>query len=262
MSDPYEIYAVRYAKLHSRRSDLYYRHASYGEPDAELEMAYYFWLLRRGSESILVDTGFDITVGAARGRTCLVPPIDALARLGLEPKAIPTVIVTHFHYDHIGNLDAFAHAQLIVPATELAFWTGPMAARFQFGSHVESRELALVEQAQTEGRVRTTAGTEEILEGITAIEVGGHSPGQQLTIVETSSGKVVLASDAVHFTAELEQQRPFAVMHDLERMYAAYDTLNGLAADGATIVPGHDPDVARRYPTIEGDTDGTIVRIA
>ena len=149
-----------------------------------------------------------------------------------------------------------------MPATELAFWTGPMAARFQFGSHVEAREVALVEQAHAEGRVRTTSGTEEILDGITAIEVGGHSPGQQLTVVETAAGKVVLASDAVHFTAELEHQRPFAVMHDLERMYAAYDALDELAAEGATIVPGHDPDVARHYPTIDGDTDGTIVRIA
>ena len=43
----YEIHAVRYATLHSRRSELFYRHSSYGEPDAEIDMAYYFWVLRR-----------------------------------------------------------------------------------------------------------------------------------------------------------------------------------------------------------------------
>ena len=112
----------------------------------------------------------------------------ALRRLGVEPEAVSTVVVTHFHYDHIGNLDAFPQAQLIVPETELEFWTGPMAARYQFGSHVEPREIAYIEQARGEGRVRTTNGTEEILEGVTAIEVGGHSPGQQLTVVESAGG--------------------------------------------------------------------------
>jgi glyoxylase-like metal-dependent hydrolase (beta-lactamase superfamily II) len=107
-----------------------------------------------------------------------------------------------------------------------------------------------------------TRGTEEILEGVTAIEVGGHSPGQQLTVVESGTGQVVLASDAVHFYEELELERPFAVMHDLERMYAAYDVLKGLKGTGATIVPGHDPDVALLHPAVERDASGLTRRVA
>ena len=250
----YEIHAVRYATLRSRRSELFYRHSSYGEPDAEIDMAYYFWVLRRNGEAILVDTGFDPEVGARRGRTCLVPPLDALRGMGIAPESVSTVVVTHFHYDHVGNLDRFPHAQLIVPATELAFWTGPLAARFQFGSHVEAGEIASIDRAHREGRVRTTDGTEEILDGVTSIQVGGHSPGQQLTVVESARGQVVLASDAVHFYQELELQRPFAVVHDLERMYAAYDLLDGLGGAGATVVPGHDPAVARRHGADAGAT--------
>lgn len=261
MSGGYEIYAVRYATLRSRRSELFYRYGSYGEPDAETEMAYYFWVLRGRNETILVDTGFSPPVGEQRGRTCLVPPVAALRGLGVEPEAVSTVVITHFHYDHIGNLDAFPQARLIVPEAELEFWTGPMAGRLQFGSHVETREIAYLEQAHRDGRVRTTDGTEEILEGVTAIAVGGHSPGQQVTVVESAGGRVVLASDAVHFYEELELERPFAVLHDLERMYAAYDLLKGLARFGAVIVPGHDPDVARRHVGVEGDSDRTALRV-
>ena len=54
----------------------------------------------------------------------------------------------------------------------------------------------------------------------------------------------------MHFYEELELERPFAVMHDLEQMYVAYEVLKGLALEGAEVVPGHDPDVARRYPQI------------
>jgi glyoxylase-like metal-dependent hydrolase (beta-lactamase superfamily II) len=263
VSDPgaYEVQAVRYGSLHASKSDLYYRHGSYGEPDAAIEMAYYFWLLRRGDETIVVDSGFDPEVGARRGRACLCAPLDALRALGVEPAMVSTVVLTHLHYDHIGNLAAFPRATLIVPKRELEFWTGPMAARFQFGSHVEGGELAAVERAAAEGRVRLTDGTEEIVDGITAIAAGGHSPGQQITVVRAAEGEIVLASDAAHFYEELELERPFAVMHDLEAMYATYDILKRLERAGAVVVPGHDPDVARRFRQVAVAGDGTVVQI-
>ena len=171
------------------------------------------------------------------------------------------MIVTHLHYDHIGNLAAFPVATLCVPARELEFWTGPMAARFQFASIVEPAEIGFVVAAAAEGRVRTTSGTEEICDGVTAITVGGHSPGQQVIVVEGEGGDVVLASDAAHFSEELELERPFAVVHDLEGMYAAYDLLKGFARAGAVVVPGHDPDVAARYPLAAPAGVGEAVRI-
>jgi glyoxylase-like metal-dependent hydrolase (beta-lactamase superfamily II) len=244
----YEVHAVRYATLHATKGELFYRYGSYGEPDAAVEMAYWFWLLRSRDETIVVDTGFDPAVGARRGRTCLCPPVAAMRALGVEPATVSTVVVTHLHYDHIGNLAAFPEATLIVPRREFEFWTGPMAERFQFGSHVESGEIAHVERAAADGRVRFTEGTEEILDGVTAIAVGGHSPGQQVTAIRSEGGDVLLASDAVHFYEELELERPFAVMHDLEQMYAAYDVLKGFAWAGAVVVPGHDPDVGNRFP--------------
>jgi glyoxylase-like metal-dependent hydrolase (beta-lactamase superfamily II) len=244
----YEVFAVRYGMLDSRKSELYYRYESYGDPDGPASMAYYFWVLRSGTTTILVDTGFDPAAAARRGRTCLVAPLDALRQLGVAPETVSTIVVTHLHYDHIGNLHAFPHAELIVPERELEFWAGPFASRQQFAPHVEAEEIEIVRRAAAEGRVRTTDGTEEIVDGVVAISVGGHSPGQQVTVVEGSAGTVVLASDAVHLYEELEQDRPFAVMHDLEQMYAAYDLLNDLARSrDAVVVPGHDPEVFLRH---------------
>ena len=66
----------------------------------------------------------------------------------------------------------------------------------------------------------------------------------------------MLASDAVHFYEELEFDRPFSVVGDLAEMYAAYDVLKELARAGAKVVPGHDPEVARRYPRVQAAGDG------
>ena len=259
----YEVLAVRYGTLASHKSDLYYRYSSYGEADGEASMDYYFWVLRAAGTTVLVDTGFDPAAAARRGRTCVVEPLKALDSLGVSRREVSAVVVTHLHYDHIGNLRAFPDAELIVPTRELEFWTGRYALRSQFASHVETDEVEYVRRAHSEGRVRLTEGTEEILDGVVAVEVGGHSPGQQVTVVESESGSVALASDAVHLYEELELERPFAVMHDLERMYAAYDVLKGLTKTrAAVVVPGHDPDVFLRFGGGELTDNRVAVRIA
>jgi glyoxylase-like metal-dependent hydrolase (beta-lactamase superfamily II) len=260
VSKPWEVTAVRYGSLESHKSELIYRYESYGEPDEEVEMAYYFWLLRREGETVLVDTGFDPVVGTRRRRSCLVPPVEALRSLGVDPEQVKTVLITHCHYDHVGNVAAFPRAMFIVPRKELDFWTSPLASKFQFASHVERDELTRLEHLASQGRLRTTDGTEEVVDGVTAICVGGHSPGQQVTTVRTGDGTIALASDAVHFYEELERERPFGVIADLAEMYAAYDVLKELAGAGAAVVPGHDPDVLHRYPALEG-SDGNAVRL-
>ena len=59
---------------------------------------------------------------------------------------------------------------------------------------------------------------------------------------------MVLASDALHFYAEAERDRPFAVVADLPAMYRAYDLLNDWAGQQATyLVAGHDPLVRQRF---------------
>jgi glyoxylase-like metal-dependent hydrolase (beta-lactamase superfamily II) len=101
--------------------------------------------------------------------------------------------------------------------------------------------------------VTEIAGTSTIEPGITAIEVGGHSPGQQMLVVDTPSGKRILASDAIHLYEEFERRRPFAVIVDLDEMYGAYELAATLSHEhDAIVIPGHDPLVAQRFPALSG----------
>jgi glyoxylase-like metal-dependent hydrolase (beta-lactamase superfamily II) len=261
-SPPYEVLAVRYATRETTRSETFYRYGSYGEPDAPIRMDYFFWVLRSEESTVLVDTGFDPVVGERRGRTCLCPPVEALDRLGIAPESVAQVILTHLHYDHTGNLAAFPHAELAVQRRELEFWSGPLATRAQFAVHVEPGEIAYVLAARGEGRVRCLDGDELVGPGISAFCVGGHTPGQQVTVVDAARGPVVLASDAVHYYEELERDRPFEILVDLEEAYRAYDTVRGLAErPGAVLVAGHDPAVLDRFPALDDSSDGLAVRV-
>lgn len=258
----YEIVAVRYGSARSRRSEVYYRHHVYGEDDAPQDMDFFFYVLRDGPRTIVVDTGFRPEAAAARGRDCAVTPREAFARVGVEPSSVDLLLVTHLHWDHVGALDAFTGARWLVPEAELEFWFDPVARNAQFRTLVDDVAMGWIRDARDAGRVTPTRGELEVAPGITAITVGGHSPGQQVLVVDTARGPVVLASDAVHFYEELREKRPFAVVHDLREMYEAYELLQRHERDGALVVPGHDPEVTARFPTLGGAAEGIAVRIA
>jgi glyoxylase-like metal-dependent hydrolase (beta-lactamase superfamily II) len=263
MAEPWTVIAARYGTLETTLREAYYRWEAYGEPDGPARLDYFFWVLRRGDETILVDTGFHPDAGRRRGRTTLIEPAEAMARLGISAATVSRVVITHLHYDHTGNLDVLPDAELLVPAIELDFWLSPMGARGQFAGSVEEDELERVRAAQAAGRVRRLVGGEEIAPGVHAVHLGGHTPGQMaLAVFGDGAPPVVLASDAVHFYDELEQERPFAVIADLAEMYEAYDTLRELAGAEGRILPGHDPEVMERYPRVDGPAGDFAVRIA
>jgi glyoxylase-like metal-dependent hydrolase (beta-lactamase superfamily II) len=257
------VLAVRYGERATTRSEVYYRWASYGEPDGPLGMTYWFWVIEpQAGPPVVVDCGFAPELGIRMGRTCTCPPAEALARLGIDGAGVEELVITHLHYDHIGNLELFPHATFVVARRELEFWTGPIATRAHFAAHTDPAAVAVLAQAAADGRVRFVDDELTVAPGIEAIRVGGHSPGQLVVLVGARGGDVLLASDAVHYEEELETERPFAVLADLAEVYRAYDTVRELVAAGARLVPGHDPLVAEQHPALDDGRDAPAVRIA
>ena len=79
----------------------------------------------------------------------------------------------------------------------------------------------------------------------------GHTRGLQCVRVATACGPVVLASDALHFYANVERQNPFPIVVDIAAMMESWKKLARLAGDERRIVPGHDPLVMKRYPHLD-----------
>src|SRR5580658_828050 len=218
MSEPigesarYTLSAVRYGTLAMNASEAFYRWESYREADRPRPLDYFFWVLRGAGETLLIDTGFSPDAGARRGRTCVIEPLAAMAILDVTPRTVSRVLLTHLHYDHVGNLAPWAAAELLVPARELEFWTSPTSERYQFAHSIERSEIDAVVAATREGRVTLLEGGEMVAPGVRVHVLGGHSPGPLAPTGPTDEGPVVLASDAVHFYEELEDDRPFAVI--------------------------------------------------
>jgi glyoxylase-like metal-dependent hydrolase (beta-lactamase superfamily II) len=254
----FEVYAVKYATREGRRPENFHG----GDPhDAPMTMDYYVWVLVSPDLTVVVDTGFTPEVAKRRGRTHLRCPAEALASLGIEVSTVPLVILTHLHYDHIGNLDMFPKATFMVQEEEMAFWTGRYASRGHFRCHVEVEDVVWLARQNFGGRLRFVSGSERIAPGVTVHRVGGHSAGLQIVEVETARGAVVVASDACHFYENVEDDRPFSIVTDVPEMYGAFDVVNALAETSDRVVPGHDPLVMERFESVLG-LEGIAVRIA
>lgn len=259
--DGCEVLAVRYGTRQARASEVFLNYHSYAEPDRPLGMDYFFWVVRSPARTVVVDTGFAPAAGTSRGRTGLLTVAAALDQAGLRPDSADQVVVTHAHYDHIGGLPAFGTAEVVMTEPEYDFWTGPMAARQQFAAHAEPDEISHLRELRARGRLTLTRGHYQVAPGIDLLHVGGHTPGQAIVTVRAGHRQVILTSDAVHYYAELEQDRPFALVTDVAAMYAAYDQIRELErAPGAVVVAGHDPEVLTRFPDRAGSEN--VIRVA
>jgi glyoxylase-like metal-dependent hydrolase (beta-lactamase superfamily II) len=250
----YESYALRYAHRQGDKAEEFYCFRAYQEQDEPWGVDYYFWMLRNDDRTVLVDCGFDEESARLVGRHVDTDPVLLLDRLGVTPESIDHVVITHMHYDHIGNVDLFPRATFSVAREEYDFWTGPRSQRDLFAWAGQPGPIAKVERLAKENRVRFIDGPEEVVPGVRLRPVGGHTPGTAIVEVESTAGHLTLASDAAHFYEEYERDRPYILFNDLEAVYGAYDVLreNAQRPDGV-VVPGHDPRIRREFVEVAPD---------
>jgi len=245
MSD-WQVFSIKYADRNTRtRLDSFILADNHDTPH---EMDYYMWLLRRGEEVILVDTGYDDAEAQSRGRPIRLDPVAALKPFDLCPEDIDQVIVTHLHYDHAGGLHLFPNATLHLQQAEMAYATGACMCHDILRAPYTADHICEAIKRLYAGKVVFHAGDAQVAEGVTVHCIGGHSRGLQAVRVQTQAGQLVLASDAAHFYENAFARKPFPIVVDLQEMLDGFDTLQRLASEPRLIIPGHDPLVRSYFP--------------
>lgn len=231
----WEVHAVKYADRNARtRADSFLFDDNHDAPHA---MDYYIWVLRRGAEVIVVDTGYDMAEASARNRPIRMEPAQALAPLGIKPEDVCTVIVTHLHYDHAGGLHFFPNAKLHMQAAEMAFATGPCMCHDTLRMPFSADHIREAVKRLFSGQVVFHDGDAQVADGVTVHCIGGHSRGLQCVRVQTDAGWLVLASDAAHYYENFVAQKPFPIVVDLQNMLDGFATLKRMASSPNLIIP-------------------------
>jgi glyoxylase-like metal-dependent hydrolase (beta-lactamase superfamily II) len=254
----YDLFAIRYATRDGRRRD----HFIGGDPhDGPMPMDYFVWAAVSPSAAFVIDTGFTAETARRRGRTFLRCPVDALRLVGVEPDTVGHVILTHMHYDHVGNFHRFPRARFHLQEPEMRYATGRYMNHPRLRHSFEVEDVVGMVRLTYADRVAFHDGPAELSPGVTIHPAPGHSVGLQFVRVHTRRGWVVVASDVTHFYENIDSGRPFATAVNVGAMLEAFGTLVAQAPASNHIVPGHDPLVMARYPAPSTALAGIAVRL-
>ena len=182
MADPeYELFAIRYATREARRSD----HFIGGDPhDGPMPMDYFTWVAKGGGRTFVIDTGFNAEVSKKRKRTFLRCPVETLGALDIDVNAVEDVILTHLHYDHVGNFDRFPNARFHLQEREIAYATGRFMRYPRLSHSFEVEDVCGIVRLNYARRVLFYDGDAELALGACALGLKLHGVARLLVLVE------------------------------------------------------------------------------
>jgi glyoxylase-like metal-dependent hydrolase (beta-lactamase superfamily II) len=158
-------------------------------------------LVETGDKRVLIDSGMGQSDPNDPGHL-----LEHLQAENITPESIDTVVITHYHQDHIGGLldqagnPIFPNAWLVVPAQEHAYW---MREDILAGLDVPDADRLRQTFAVYAERFTLQDDTADIEPGIHYVPAVGHSPGHRAVHIESKDARLLHIVDAIHMPLQL-----------------------------------------------------------
>jgi N-acyl homoserine lactone hydrolase len=172
------------------------------------------WLIQRGNEWLLWDTGVpQSALNEPEGWSTLPKLIvyhldkaltDQLAAVGLKTADIPYVAISHTHGDHIGNVRLFPNSTVLMQRAEYAWISSPDGPN----DNVNQLKALARKLLGTPKHLRLLDGDTDVFGdgSVTLVSTPGHTPGSQSLLVHLrNSGFIILSGDVVHLEENFEK---------------------------------------------------------
>jgi glyoxylase-like metal-dependent hydrolase (beta-lactamase superfamily II) len=253
----YEIYAAKYGGPLFRKVAIVLWNVGW---DEDGPINYYVWAIKaKNGEITLVDTGSSPAQGAARKVPGFVDPIDVVARIGAGADSVSKVVITHMHWDHVGNIEgylrAFPKAKFYVQQREFDFCVkDPVCLRKPVVVVFDPAAIKIVGDLERSDRLVIVDGDVNLAPGIDLFLAPGHTLGLQVVRVNTAKGPAVVGSDCAHVFRGYREDNPSVFIMDMPAWIRSFDKVKSKAAIDL-IFPGHDILMDQNYPKVaEGVT--------
>lgn len=214
------------------------------------------YVLERGGDVILIDAGAPSAMAPTVGK---LP--QNLAAAGIAPGSVTHILLTHMHGDHVGNLvdgtgaAMFPNAELIVRDRELTFWTDPSEETRIPESQRMMVPLARNAAKAYEGRTTSFADDVDVLPGISAVALYGHTPGHTGFRIADGDGLLVWA-DIIHVAPVQSRHPEVFIGFDIspeDAVAARKRILEQVAADRTMVTGMHMPFPGFSHVVADGE---------
>ena len=245
----YTIRAIRYANL----AKFPLAELVTGAPkDRTIDIAMIFWVIQGGGRTILFDSGRHRQKWIEEyGLSDFLSPDQAAKQAGIEPDSVTDIIISHAHWDHMDEIDLFPKATIWIQKAEYEYYSG--AAWQPGGKHggIEPEDVLELVRRNERGQLRFVDGDDvEIIPGIRAYTGSRHTFASQYIRVG-GEPPYVLASDNCYLYENLRTHSSGATFDpsDAAGNIAQQARMIMLAGSADRVVPGHDPEQFKRFPT-------------
>ena len=178
-------------------------------------------LKKAGATDEYVPITFTVTVIKSKGKTVMfdastggqVAPTAGLMmaknlyKAGIEPSKIDVIAVTHFHPDHIWGLISketngrvFPFADIVVPAVEYKYWTDPSLIQ-KLPEAARGAPTRIQATLPKWKNVRQIDDGKEVIPGVRAVAMYGHTPGHTGYIVSSGKQQLIVSADITNLPA-------------------------------------------------------------
>jgi glyoxylase-like metal-dependent hydrolase (beta-lactamase superfamily II) len=209
-----------------------------GLSDENVPNSFTITVVKMKGKTIMFDSGTGAQLAPTAG---LIVKNDLLKKAGIDPAKISTIIVTHFHGDHITGLMAkdtnaqiFPNAEIIVPASEYKYWTDPAV----------TAGAAKRIQAVFPGwkNIRQYEGDKEVVPGVKPINTNGHSPGHMSYLLGSGRRQLIVLGDVAIMPSLFVRNPGWHVAFDADANLAEQNRrkiFDRAVADKATVTGYH-----------------------
>jgi glyoxylase-like metal-dependent hydrolase (beta-lactamase superfamily II) len=170
--------------------------ADAGQPTDAVPIPFTTLVVNDGKKLTLIDTG-NGNSGAPTSGTWMAN----FRAAGFTPEQVDTVVISHFHGDHINGLRlkegtaVFANAEIMVPGPEWAFWMDEArAAAAPDGMKPAFANVRRVFDPVKSAVKQYNPGT-EVVAGVNSVAAFGHTPGHSAFVI---GGKLLALSDTTN----------------------------------------------------------------
>jgi glyoxylase-like metal-dependent hydrolase (beta-lactamase superfamily II) len=185
-------------------------------------------VVNTGAKLVLIDTGLGQDLHMkSKGQVGQLH--TNLAAAGIDPNTIDTVIISHFHGDHINGLltpdgkPVYGKAELMVPAAEWKFWMDEGEMNKGAKNPILGGNFKNVRRVfgALGNKVTQYEAGKEIVPGITSVASYGHTPGHTSHIVASGNDKLLVQADITAGMAALFVRNPdWQLMFDVDKPLA------------------------------------------